>query len=117
MNKIEQLKPLTIGILGYNTDLSFRGLHDLACDNEEQVEQHKKEFLKLADETKIIPITNTNLLSSRRAVRIDQLILFDDDRWLIESNKAENILKIKRFLLCHSCVPEEYQILKYEDVF
>lgn len=117
MNQIEQLRPLTIGILGYKTDLSFRGLHNLACDNEEQVEQHKKECLKLADGTMIIPIATTSLQSYRRAVRIDQLILFDDDRWLIESNKAENILKIKRFLLCHSCVPEEYQILKYEGVF
>lgn len=112
---IEQFKPLTIGILGNNTNLSYRGLHDLACDNEEQVEQHKKECLRFADGTKIIPITNASLFSSKRPALIDQLILFDDFRWLIESDKTEMIRNIKKFLLCRSCVPEEFQIIFYED--
>lgn len=114
MNEPTLPRPLTIGILGYSTRLSFRGLHSLAEDNSEQVEIIAKDFLILKDGTRIIPIAHAEF---RRlyGLKLDQLILFDDDRQEIYSHCWELISELKKHCLIRSCVPKELQIIWYED--
>lgn len=48
---------------------------------------------------------------------LDQLILFDDERWMIKQKRCNFIKQIiDRCINGYSCVPEEFQIIKYEDV-
>ena len=44
---------------------------------------------------------------------IDQLIIVDDFRWMVYEQQYELIDWIK-YRMMHSCVPEEFQIQKYE---
>lgn len=48
---------------------------------------------------------------------LDQLILFDDERWMIKWKRCDFIKQvIEKCVNCYSYVPEEYQILEYEDM-
>lgn len=43
----------------------------------------------------------------------DQLILFDDERWIIQSDKSEVIHRIIEETMYVSKIFEEWQIIKY----
>lgn len=107
-----------IAILGYTSKLSNYGLRQIYENNNEQVERFKNTQydceLYLKDGTKIKAISyGENYL---HGYKFDQLILFDDDRWLIKEDKAKEIRMIKLCTMYISNVPEEFQIIEYEDI-
>lgn len=105
-----------IAFIGYNKQLSHKGLQQFIDNNIEQIKNIQKSSydfkVYLKDDTVITAISfDTNA----RGYKFDQYILFDDNRWLIESEKASEIqLLIARTSLYN--VPEEFHILKYEDI-
>lgn len=107
-----------IALLGYTTELSREGVKQLAENNKEQIEKLRinnydcELFLKDGTRIKAIGYSENWL----RGYKFDQLILFDDDRWLIDIHKDETIRMIKACTMYVSNVPEEFQILKYEDI-
>lgn len=111
-------RKLDIAFLGYTRELSIKGLRQFAENNKEQVLKFKSNSceseLYLTDGTRIIAIGYSE--NWQRRYKFDQLILFDDDRWLIETNKREEINNIRHRTMYISNVPEEFQILLYEDV-
>jgi hypothetical protein len=107
-----------IALLGYNSDLSRKGLKQFAENNKEQVEKLRWNTydceLYLKDGTRIKAVGyGDNWL---HGYKFDQLILFDDDRWLIETEKYNRIREIIDHTMYMSNVPEEFQILHYEDL-
>jgi len=43
--------------------------------------------------------------------------LFDDERWIIKWERCELIKRvIEKCINWYSCVPEEFQVLEYEDI-
>jgi hypothetical protein len=116
----DEPRVLEIALLGYTSELSNYGLRQFADNNKEQIKQYIKNpwhhSLYLNDGTKIMAITYGMRLRGRR---FDQLILFDDKRFSIgtkDRNQHELINEIKTYNLAASNVPEEYQILYYEDL-
>lgn len=110
---------LNLGILGYNSELSIKGLKQLAENNHEQVLRfdYGANRLLLKDGTQIKAIMHVMPVDYQlRGMYLDQLILFDDDRWLISWDKADIIHEIIKELDIRSRVPEEFQIIRYEDV-
>lgn len=113
----EQIVPLKIGFVGYNSELTKDGLRQFAKNNEEDVETFKysQSYIRLKDGTEIIGLYE-NRIGGLRGYRLDQLILFDDKRWMIKSDKCGFIMQIiKKCMSWDSWVPEEFQILEYED--
>lgn len=115
----DEPRVLEIGFIGYTSELSNYGLRQFAENNKEQIKQYNKNpnhhSLYLTDGTKIMAITYGMSLRGRR---FDQLILFDDSRWNIGSKRYqwETIDEIKAYNMRCSNVPDEYQILYYEDI-
>lgn len=113
-------RPITfdIAFLGYTRELSVKGLKQFAENNKEQIEKFKTNpsdcVLYLKDGTKITAIGYSE--NWCRGYKFDQLILFDDDRWYIEFDKMREIYRIVLGTMYISNVPEEFQILKYEDI-
>lgn len=109
-----------IAILGYNNDLTRYGLRQLAENNKEQVEKLKwganvnncELFLKDGTRIRAIGYGEHWL----HGYKFDQLILFDDDRWNIEIHKKDEIRMIMACTMYMSNVPEEHQILYYENI-
>ena len=108
---------LNIGILGYNNELSEYGFRQIIENNKEQVNKISKNrrLALLKDGTRLDTIISPDW-HSLQGCRFDQLILFDDNRWLIYSHRNEDIYNIKKFTMMLSNVPEEFQILNYEDI-
>jgi hypothetical protein len=109
---------LDMAFLGYTRELSIKGLKQFAENNKEQILKFKNNSCNcevyLNDGTRITAIGySENWL---HGYKFDQLILFDDDRWEIKVNKEELISMIKNCTMYISNVPEEYQILYYEDI-
>lgn len=104
-----------IVFLGYNSKLSRDGLRQFAENNKEQVEKFNSinNELLLKDGTRIRAI---GCGESLRGYRFDQLILFDDDRWYIKTDKKDEIRMIMACTMYMSNVPEEHQILYYENI-
>ncbi len=87
-----------------------------AENNKEDVElfKYKQSYMCLKDGTEIFGLYENR---PNKGCMIDQLILFDDDRWLIKSERHNFIhLIMQYFVSQYSCVPEEFQILEYEDI-
>lgn len=107
-----------LALLGYTYELSRKGVRQIAENNKEQVEKFKNNRcdceLHLKDGTRIFAIGYGERWL--RGYKFDQLILFDDNRWLIETDKNEEIRMIKVCTMGASDVPEEHQILYYEDI-
>ena len=115
---VERIEPLKIGFIGYNSQLTQDGLRKFANNNEEDVAIFKKRtsYIRLKDGTEIIGLYE-NRVDGLRGNGLDQLILFDDERWMIKINR-HNFIKeiIAKCMSWYSCVPEEFQILEYEDI-
>ena len=109
-------RPITfdIAFLGYTSEFSRYGLKQFAENNIEQVEKRTRDVLYLKDGTKITAIGYGE--NWCRGYKFDQLILFDDDRWNIEFDKMREIYNIVLGTMYISNVPDEFQILKYEDI-
>lgn len=115
---VEQIEPLKIGFIGYNSQLTQDGLRKFVNNNEEDVAIFKKRtsYIRLKDGTEIDGLYE-NRVDGLRGHRFDQLILFDDERWMIKWDKHNFIREIiSKCISWYSCVPEEFQILEYEDI-
>lgn len=115
---VEQIEPLKIGFIGYNSQLTQDGLRKFVNNNEEDVAIFKKRtsYIRLKDGTEIVGLYE-NRVDGLRGHRFDQLILFDDERWMIKWDKHNFIREIiAKCISWYSCVPEEFQILEYEDI-
>lgn len=115
---VERIEPLKIGFIGYNSQLTQDGLRKFANNNKEDVAIFKKRtsYIRLKDGTEIIGLYE-NRVDGLRGNRLDQLILFDDERWMIKINRRNFIKEIiAKCISWYSCVPEEFQILEYEDI-
>lgn len=114
IREIEKIIPLKIGFIGYNSQLTQDGLRQFVENNEEDVEifKYRQSYIRLKDGTEIVGLYENSVNSI-----LDQLILFDDERWMIKWKRGDFIKRIiERYINCYSCVPEEFQILEYEDL-
>jgi hypothetical protein len=113
----QEVRPLRIAVLGYTLKLSISGLEQIVKNNKDNVLRHVRSgfdsYAIFNDGTRIQAITYGE---NMRDYKFDQLILFDDKRWLIMKTKCEDIQRLKEMTMYMSCVPEEYKILLYEDV-
>jgi len=103
---------LSIAVVGYNFELSCKAIRILAeNDNDTEIKSIYKDYIIMKDDTiyKTFPTYN-----HARGHYIDQLIVVDDCRWDIYYKQAELINWIKYRINCTSCVPEEFQEIKYE---
>lgn len=118
IKEIEQIVPLKLGFIGYNLRLTQDGLIKFAENNKEDIAicNHRQNYIRLKDGTEIFGLYE-NGVGDLKSRRLDQLILFDDNRWEIKWKRFEFIQRIiERYINVYSCVPEEFQILEYEDV-
>lgn len=116
IREIEQIVPLKIRFVGYNSQLTQYGLKQFAENNKEDVEifNYRQSYIYLKDGTVIFGLYENR---PNKGHKLDQLILFDDDRWLIKSERYDFIhFIIQYFVNQYSCVSEEFQILEYEDI-
>ncbi|MGJ0847439.1 hypothetical protein ACR77J_12180 [Tissierella praeacuta] len=113
----EPFEYFDLAFLGYNNKLTKYGLGQFLRNNAEQILKADMATLTayFKDGTKIKGLIGVD---DRRlgGYRFDQLILFDDDRWLIRFDREEDIRIIKVLTMFDSNVPEEFQILEYEDI-
>lgn len=119
IREIEKVVPLKIGFIGYNSQLTQDGLIQFAENNKEDVAifKHRTSYIRLKDGTEIAGLYE-NRPDGLRGHKFDQIILFDDERWNITAHRYDFIKQvIGRCVSWYSCVPEEYQILKYEDIW
>jgi len=107
-----------IGFLGYTSDLSKYGLKQFYENNIEHVEKFKFNScdceLYLKDGTRIKAITYGERFL--HGYKFDQLMLFDDNRWLIMDKRYKEIHEIQESTMYMSNVPDDYQVLFYEDI-
>ena len=107
----ETFHPLKIGLIGYNNEQTRYGLKYLAENNSEQVKYITKEELALNDDTVIYALYNEK---NAFGVKLDQIILFDDEKWNILEKRKDFIQHILLYTYGHSCVPDEYVVMKCE---
>lgn len=115
MRKIEEIHPLRLGFIGYNSKLTLYGMKDFAENNKEDVDYFScdKRYIRFKDGTCIFALLESHM---NRCCNLDQLILFDDNRWEIKYERYEFINWILQNLMCRSCIPDEFKILEYEDM-
>lgn len=114
IREIERIVPLKLGFIGYNSQLTQNGLMQFAENNEEDIEMcnYRQNYIRLKDGTEIFGLYE-NGVGNLRSRRLDQLILFDDNRWEIKWKRFEFIKRIiERCINGYSCVPEDFQILE-----
>ena len=112
----EKIRPLKLGFIGYNSNLTLSGMRDFVKNNKEDIDffSPNKRYLHLKNGTEIYALfENSNNL---RGYDLDQLILYDDNRWEIKSHRYNFIVWILENLMYRSCVPDRFKILEYEDV-
>lgn len=118
IREIERIVPPKIGFIGYNSRLTQDGLMKFSENNKEDVEicNYRQSYIRLKDGTEIFGLYE-NSIGDLRSRRLDQLIIFDDNRWEIKWKRYDFIRRtIERCISWSSCVPEEFQILEYEDI-
>lgn len=116
MKEVEEIRPLKLGLIGYNREQTFEGMKYLAKNNAENVERFSKtgHLIKMKDGTKIFALTDEYFI---RGHRLDQIILFDDSRWDIVHKQSDFICHIIDYCINgYSCVPDEFVVLKYENI-
>ena len=67
IREIEQIVPLKIGFIGYNSQLTQKGLRQFAENNEEDVEifKYTQSYIRLKDGTEIIGLYENRKNDSR----------------------------------------------------
>jgi len=116
LRELEKVRPLRLGFISYNLNLTLYGMREFAENNKEDVEffNRNKKYLKLKDGTEIYALLENSV--NLRGYDLDQLILFDDNRWGIKRKRCAFICWILENLMYRSCVPEEFKVLEYEDM-
>lgn len=109
----EEIRPLEIAFMGHDLRITTLFLRQFVEDNEEQVAHHRNGRVILKDGTIIEAISPAMVRTRLDGRRYDQLILADDARGMIEIDAIREIEIIKWHAMLCSCVPEEYQILRY----
>lgn len=109
----EQIRPLEIAFMGHNLKIATLILRQFAEDNKEQVAHKQRGRLILKDGTRIEAISPAMVRVGLAGTIYDQLILADDARGMLEADAAPEIEAVRWGAMCHSCVPEEFQILRY----
>ena len=111
------MKPLNIAILGYNVKQTIAGLRQITENNIEQVITINKttHTVLLKDGTKLQAILSLDE-RSLQGKHFDQLMLFDDNRWDIRDYRLKDIFYITNVGMRQSVIPEEFQIIEYEDI-
>ena len=107
----EDIRPLMIGLIGYNMEQTEYGLWVLSNENSDQVDCVERHRIKFNDGTEIRAIYNENSACGRR---FDQIILFDDEKWNIYEKRRDLIEYVFWHMANYSCVPEEYIVMKLE---
>lgn len=118
IREVGRIVPLKIGFIGYNSRLIKDGLIQFAENNKEDVEicNYRQSYICLKDVTEIFGLYE-NSIGDLRSRRLYQLIICDDNRWEIKWKRYDFIQRtIERCISWYSCVPEEFQILEYEDM-
>ena len=87
IRETERIVPLKIGFTGYNSRLTQDGLIQFAENNKEDVEicNYRPSYIRLKDGTEILGLYENR---TNKGCMLDQLILFDDNRWLIKSENT-----------------------------
>lgn len=102
---------LNIAIVGYNQELSCRALWTIVDnDRNSKFAVRKRDSVAMEDNTKYRAVSKEEQV---RGYNVDQIIIVDDYRWKIFDKQWELIDYLKSRLVT-SCVPEEFQIQKYE---
>ena len=107
---LEKFRPLYIGIIAYNSKCAKQALRIIRDNNEEYVKNFdiQRGILMFTDGT-IFEIISENDYGSK----IDQLIVCDDARWNVLTEKHD-LIEIAKLHMMLSCVPDEYRIQRYE---
>lgn len=109
----EQIRPLEIAFMGRNLNITNLFLRQFAEDNEEQVAHKQRGRLVLKDGTRIEAVSPHMVQMLFDGRRYDQLILADDTRGILGDCAVHEIEVACWYALRYSCVPEEFQILRY----
>lgn len=108
----EEFRPLTIGFMGLNSRITDYGIKRFIADNQDKIAFCNRRLIMLKDGTTIVPLYTTE---NQRGRKFDQLVLFDDYRWRVKEDRRDDIDYVINCCLSHSCVPEEFQVLEYEE--
>jgi len=103
---------LKVGVLGTNTKMIYQAIKQIAESDVYSIVHINAYKAIMSDGTEYIAIYPGT--SSVRGYKLDQLIVVDDARWNIFAKLGELIDKLRQELLFYSCVPEEFQIQKFE---
>ena len=105
------MNSLTIGVVAYNYKLSCNAIKELAHNDETSTPRKlSMGYCEMQDGT-IYKCFSTE--EKTRGLRIDQIILVDDDRWEVDWQQFELIDSLKHRMYM-SYVPDEFQIQRYE---
>ena len=102
---------MRIAVVAFNYKLSLRALRVIAENDNSEIERIYKDKIVMKDGNEYHAFPTYNHV---RGHIIDQFIVVDDSRWEVYSQQLELIDWIRYRLDCVSCVPEEFQELKYE---
>lgn len=101
---------LRIAIVGFNYELSKKAMLKIAEVDYSTIKRKSNKYIEMDDDTLYCVFPNYNHV---RGYQIDQLIVVDDFRWEIY-NQQEELIDWIKYRMKHSCVPEEFQVQKYE---
>lgn len=108
------LRKLSIGLIAYSSqitkDIIIPSLRDLEKRRQEKMASMSPDNLKIEDDTQYIMLYD---IRKTRGLRIDQLLICDDSRWLIR-DKQRKLINNAKTLLTRSCLPEEFRVLELE---
>lgn len=102
---------IKVAILCFNNNLSYRVLQEIVKNDvlSKPIKVMKDQVL-MEDGTRYIIIPS----SPFRGIRLDQLIIVDDSRWMILDECEEFINYCIKPCLANSNVPDDFLIQKYE---
>lgn len=109
----EELRPLSIAFMGYNSVLTEKFIRRFCEENQESVFSHSEKRVILNDGTRIVPVWPSRVWRGLDGYRFDQLILADDERKMIYKTYSREISFIAYHYMRYSWVPPEFQILYY----
>ena len=103
---------LTVAILFYSRAVLNIYAADIVLSDQNSKHKTMSRYNAfMEDGTKYLFMPN---LTELYGITIDQLIIVDDFRWNILYDKCKIIKAITMSIRSYSCVPEQYQIQKYE---
>ena len=106
---------LKIGVFAYDMEQSKSAMRYLIDNNYDDVvlDESNVHFVTFKDGAKFY---NINLINNIKGLNLDQLFIFDDKRWNIFKKYFTIIDCLKMYALRNSCVPDEFKVIKYENM-